>query len=91
MLSRIKNPSKSPFTKGDFRFLLWKLIMRHISLAIHGEKVQISGISFFPFGKGGSRGICLSGGEVFWVAEPRFFGELEQREGKKSPLAPPFD
>ncbi len=24
MLSRIKNPSKSPFTKGDFQFPLWK-------------------------------------------------------------------
>ena len=43
---------------------------------------------FSPFGKGGSRGICLSGVEAFCAAKQWFFGALKQREGKKSPLAP---
>ena len=43
---------------------------------------------FSPFGKGGSRGICLSGGEVFVAAQQRCFGTIEQCKCNKSPLTP---
>ena len=43
---------------------------------------------FSPFGKGGSRGICLSGGEVFVAVPQRCFGTMEQCKRNKSPLTP---
>ena len=43
---------------------------------------------FSPFGKGGSRGICLSGGEVFVPAQRRCFGTMEPCRRNKSPITP---
>ena len=44
--------------------------------------------NIIAFGKGGSRGICLSGGEVFVAAEQRCFGTMERCKRNKSPLTP---
>ena len=89
VLNRIKNPSKSPFTKGDFQFPPLKT---HHATHIFGWTREANFRSladiFPPFGKGGSRGICLSGGEVLVAAEQRCFVTMEQCKRNKSPLTP---
>ena len=43
---------------------------------------------FSPFGKGGTRGICLSGREVVVPAKWRCPGTMERCQRRKSPLTP---